>query len=235
MYKINDLIPDVRGKLRGRSDVNTRIVGWLKQSILDLTQSYPFEELSLPCPMTNFISSPLTSTYKIPYFTGQAITGRFTRILSWLIYYSVNPVIGVDTAFEMKGRALAVVRQQSTIKGIPVMYAQQGQNLIVGCAPNLNYATQMIVQKQHEFHPDMVDSEIFMPDDWREILVYAAAIRGCDELAMTEVGTTYYKRLHGDPKLQGDLGLLGARIDQQQRNMTNNERRLRLVVRRIGA
>ena len=251
MFTINDLTQNVVGKLRGRSDLRARIPVWIQNVVKDFTQSYPFEELSLSCPVTQFV--PGTSRYKIPYFLGTEVNTRFTRILSWIVYYTsdltqvrVSPIqgLGVGTTvvgslsssgisgFNMKGRAFPVVDQLSTIKGIPTLYAQQGQVLVVGNNPDQAYVTKLTVQKEHPFLSTLGDSQIYMPDDWRELIEYAAAMRGCDEIGMNDVGNIYYRRLYGDPKQQGDLGLLQARVSQQQRNMTNNERQFRLVMRK---
>jgi hypothetical protein len=230
---IKDLVVGVREKLRGRDDFDDRIPIWIKETILDLTMSYPFEDLGVKGPLSNFV--PSQSEYDINFFL-EGLGKPFTRILSWFVFYTPDGTVipGSSTGFNIKGRALQVVEPMSVIPGIPCLYAQNGRTLLVGFMPNVAYATYMRVQIVHPFiENNLLQTEVRMPVDWKDIIEYAAAIKGCDAVGMTEVGNGYLQKLHGDPKEPGNIGLIQARQSQQRRNLTNNERQLQPVVRRF--
>lgn len=238
---IQDLIPDVQDKLRGRSDLSeyggtpgSDIPSWLFRSILDLTPSYPFEELVMKGPYVNFTVG--TAEYLVTFFLPPQ-DQRFTQVRSFFRYFQTdNPPLTQNpnvTGSQLKFRMTSVVESMATIPGIPQYWCQNGNKILFGFQPDNSYTVFMRYQRPHPFDIDNLPaSQIFMPDDWREILAYAAAIKACDFLGLNELGLTYYKLLHGDPKNPASIGLLQARVSQMTRNASNNERQMQPVVRR---
>lgn len=238
---IQDVIPLVVSKIRGRSDLSSYagepgsdIPTWLMQAIQDLTPSFPFEELVMKGPYVNFITAQ--AEYAITYFLPNTDTA-FTQVRSFFRYFNTTnpPLVGATntTGNQLKSRATAVVEPLSVIPGLPQYWCQNGNNLLFGFQPDQAYTVFMRYQRPHPFDLENLPSQqIFMPDDWQEILAYAAAIKACDYLGLNDVGFGYYKLLHGDPKEPGSVGLIQARLSQMRRNLVINERQLQPVVRR---
>lgn len=239
---IQDIVPIVVSKLRGRSDLSTYgglpgsdIPSWIFASILDLTASYPFEELIMKGPYTNFIVGQ--AEYVLNYFLPTDDT-EFTMIRSFFRFFVTTnpPQTGTTNTVgsELKVRTTPVVEPMSTIPGIPQYWTQNGRILLFGFQPDQPYTVFMRYQRPHPFDiSNLPANQIYMPSDWREIIAYSAAIRGCEYLGMTDVALTYYKLLHGDPKDPGSVGLIQARQSQMRRNLSVNERQMQPIVRRF--
>jgi hypothetical protein len=140
-----------------------------------------------------------------------------------------------------------VVDVMSVIPGLPCAYTQVGEqrnagNLIVGYMPNSNYATYMRYQRQHPF-PEvdenssqgaaiLAQQKVYMPDDWQDIIEYAAAEKAMDDIGMLDVGMLFHQKVYGAPGDKKKPGIIVERMTQQQRQSEYNERQLRPRVRR---
>ena len=231
---IRDFIQGVTDKLRGRDDIVDRIPNYIRSAILDLSQNYEFEELRVKGPLTNFIvnqsSYPKKGSNCIFINPGD---DAITFIVTWFVYYSTTVTIGQSTGMEIKARTPRVVEPTSMISGIPTYYTIIGNEILVGYLPNQAYATQMRYQRQHPFSlgTQLINSTVFMPDDWKEIIEYAAAEKGCDDIGMNDIGILYHQKIYGNPQKKVP-GIIAERQSQQQRNLTYNETQLRPVVKR---
>jgi hypothetical protein len=93
----------------------------------------------------------------------------------------------------------------------------------------------MRYQIQHPFsNPPVLTDEIFLDDDWREIIEYAAALRGAGDLRMLDYATQYHNTLYGDPKKPADVGLLTARASIMENDIVSSQglRQIRPLMRR---
>lgn len=163
---INDLIPGVVDKLRGRTDKISSIPYYIAQALVDLSQNYEFEELKVTGPLTNFVQNlseyPLRGYDPLgisgnPFI--QASTDRITFIREWFMYFDTSGVVtpGVSTGTELKDRDVRVVRSMSVILGLPSVYCLVGSYdnygyILVGSMPDNPYPCQMVYQRQHPFN-----------------------------------------------------------------------------------
>jgi hypothetical protein len=93
----------------------------------------------------------------------------------------------------------------------------------------------MRYQIQHPIsNPPVLTDEIFLDDDWREIIEYAAALRGAGDLRMLDYATQYHSILYGDPSKPRDVGLIAARVSMLENDMVSNQgmRQIRPLIRR---
>jgi hypothetical protein len=262
--KIKDLIRPVIGKLRQRTDMIDVIPYYIAQSLLDLTENIEFEGLKVTGPLANFVPNiaeyPI-SGYDINGITGnpfiQSTDVKLTFIQSWFVYFNTNGQItpGQNTGKEIDARALRVVEPMSKILGIPSVYVlfgnkRVGGKIIVGQMPDNPYACQMRYQKQHPFNipfaqvmqaqydPSLANmlasSEVYIDDDWSEIVILSAAEKVCDDIGMNEIGAQYHQKLFGYKDKRGNdyPGLITVRQTQQERSTPFNSRALRPYVRR---
>src|SRR5215831_2749669 len=235
---IKDLMPGIIRKLRNREDLTDAIPGYVKKAVLDITQNYEFDELRFTGPIVNFVINQ--AEYKRDFFT-QPGHGYCTFVVSWFVYFDATVTVGQSTGFPIKYRQPRVVDPMSTIPGLPCAYTQVGEqrnagNLIVGYMPNSNYATKMRYQRQHPF-PEVDDNstqgaailaqqKIYMPDDWQDIIEYAAAEKAMDDIGMLDVGVLFHQKIYGNTSKKMP-GLIVERMTQQQRQSEYNERQLR--------
>lgn len=240
---IKDLVPGVIRKLRNREDLTDIIPIYCKKAIIDITQNYEFDELRHTGPIGNFVINQ--AEYARDAFT-QPGHGYCTFIVSWFVYLTSTVQVGSSTGYPIKYRAPRVVDPMTTIPGLPAAYTQVGEqknqgNLLVGYMPNQDYATYMRYQRQHPF-PDVDDNcsqgakvlaqqHIYMPDDWQDIVEYAAAEKALDDIGMLDVGALFHQKIYGSPTKRMP-GLIVERMTQQQRQSEYNERQLRPRVRR---
>jgi hypothetical protein len=239
--KIKDLMSGVRKKLRNRDDLDDSLPTYIKKAIFDLSQNYEFDELRYTGPTKNFITN--VSQYPRNFFS-QPDHKYVTFIVSWFVYFDSTVTKGQSTGRVIKYRQPRVVENMSTILGIPMSYCQVGEqinqgNLIVGYMPDKAYASYMRYQIQHPFPavPDndiktariLGEQHIYMPDDWQDIIEYAAAERACDDVGMLDVGALFHQKIYGNPQKKSP-GIIAERLSQQQRQSDYNERQLRPIV-----
>lgn len=236
---IKDLMPGVRRKLANRDDADTVSPIWIRDSIMELTESYPFNQLEVQGPVVNF--TPLVCSYLVRAFTNN--NERPTVIYSWYVSStnSISNVVNSSVSGRiLKYRTQPVVDLMSKINGTPSKWTKHGTDFIVGACPDSNYATQMKYQREHPFLCDKWDvsglqnQTVHMPDSWSIIVEFHAAMIGAHELRMSDYATTYHQALYGDPDFKktgrGNPGLIMQRTSQYDRDSSQNERQIQMVV-----
>ena len=196
---INDLVPAVRSKLRGRTDKDSSIPYYIAQALIDLSTNYEFEELKQTGPLTNFvvnIAEYPTKGYDPSGINGNpfvlSVDDRITFIRSWFTYFDTNGMVNVG-------------------------YEQILQSL----------GDSSLTSK-------IAASKVYMPRDWIEIVILAAAEKACYDIGMNEIGMSYHQQLYGykDKKGSEYPGIITVKISQQDRQTSFNSRAMRPVVRR---
>ena len=244
---VKTLVPGVVRKLRGRTDLTDVIPIYIKKAVIEFSQNYEFDELRYTGPLSSFTTGQ--SQYPINTFTQEG-HDKVTFIVSWFCFFGSSGTIGTtfppstnntNTGNVLKYRQPRVVENMSVIPGIPVVYTQVGEqrsigNYIVGYSPNQNYATYMRYQIQHPFPEDsdpkiIAATYLYMPEDWQDIIEYAAAEKACDDIGMLEVGTLFHQKLYGNPSKRTP-GLIVEKLSTQQRQSEYNNRQMRVMVRR---
>jgi len=238
---INDLVPEVINALQGRTDVQPIVPLYIKRSIQELSESYPFPELERTGPTVQLTTNQ--STYAASYFL--LPNDDYTFANSWAIYvdYPTNSVVGpIDYRTP---KAIEQMISPATT-GIPSKWTRYGLNFMFGPVPNNPYSVFLRYQVRHQFPPSndaqaLGTAAIYLPPSWDEIVVYAAAQR----IAVVKRWNDQTKELHdilyGDPEYQmsegkrGQPGLISARISQIQRDEMFNSRQLMITYPRYNA
>lgn len=235
---VSDLFDGIIAKMGNRTDLAKRIPIWARKAILELTQTYEFEELKVTGPLTTFTANQ--AEYSKNFFTIN--NEDWTDIKSWFLQLPTTTV-----GWEIKGRSLMMVEPLSKISGIPTFWAQHGSLLIIGFNPNQAYTTQVRYQRKHPFTPQdqrnisvnsYDNNEIYMPEEWQDVIEFAAAIRGATEERQFDYVNGYRDIVYGDEKYrlsdgqEGNPGLIFGLTSQQYRNKQHNERQLQPIVQR---
>lgn len=241
---INDLMPGVTRKLGGRVDAATNSPLWIKDAVTELTESYPFEQLAVDGPIVQFQVG--VNEYPITFFTNNNEYPSIIR--SWFVSSTTNTNL-TPTASQnnttgrfMKYRTLPVLDVMSKVFGPPSKWTRNGKNLIVGSCPDQNYATQIKYQREHPWLCSLFDpvalqvQTVQLPQSWSIIVEFLAAKIGAAELRMLDYASDYHTTLYGDPDFKktgrGNPGLIFARTSNFDRDSSNNERQIQMVVMR---
>jgi hypothetical protein len=121
--------------------------------------------------------------------------------------------------------------------GLPAKWTRFGTNIWVGPQPNQQYTTFMVYQRRHPFNDqNLASSPIYMPPEWAEVVDYAAAYRlAAGPLRWMDFAKQLRELLYGDPTVTdtlGTLGLIKARLYQQQMDGRMHSRQMTPVVGR---
>lgn len=238
MFLVNDCVPGVTRKLGNRTDLttldangNTPIYQYIADAVTELTDTFQFHELRTTGPLLGLITSQ--NTYSKYFWTngGEA----WTDVNNFFLQLDATSGIG----WRVEYRDISIVQPMSVISAIPVYWAQQGESIILGFKPQQAYNTQWSYQRKHPFSvPVNKLDRIYMPDVWKEVVEYAAALRGAIEKRAMDYIQLYSQALNGDEDYyrsggkKGKPGLIFGRISQEQRNKTHNSRQLAPVVQR---
>lgn len=245
--EVQDLIAGVTRKLGNRTDTDAVAPLWIRDAVLEITESYDFSELQTTGPLVPFVRNQCR--YASTYFTNS--NERATRIGSWFRFNQGTPTSIQDTTLNgmmLKFRTKPVVEQMAKNTGATSKYARISDTLlIVGPSPDQAYYSFQNYQKEHPFPEDTVDNNavtgsllnttLFIPKSWKLIVEFWASRLGALEKRMLDVAAGYHEVLFGDPNFQktGDLskgtpGLIFHRVSQFERDASQNERALQPVV-----
>ncbi len=245
--KVQDLTAGVIRKLGNRTDITNLVPLWVRDAVLELTESYDFAELQTVGPLSQFTAG--TARYNLTQFTND--NERATRIGSWFKFNGGTPT-GIDdislNGIILKFRTKPVVEQLSKSSGPPINWTRISDSIIlIGPNPDQNYYTYLDYQKEHPFPEDtqennnflgsLQDADIYVPRSWKLIIEFWAARLGALENRMMDVADSYYNVLFGDPAFRksndpskGTPGLIFRRQSQYERDASQNERALQPIV-----
>lgn len=247
--KVQDLVQGVTRKLGNRTDIAPNIPFWIRDAVLELTESYDFPELQTTGPLVQFV--PKQSRYNQTFFTNN--NERATRLALWFVFNQGTPTGIDDTVLNgrvIKFRTKPVVTQQAKTPTLPSSWTRINSNVVlVGPCPDQGYFTYWEYQKEHPFPEDTIENnnatsslltaDIFITKSWKLIIEFWAARVGALENRMMDVAQAYYDVLFGDQAFRksgdpskGTPGLIFRRESQFERDSGQNERALQpLVIR----
>lgn len=237
--KIRDLIPEVRNVLQGRTDIDDVAPFAIKRALQEYTVSFPFEELRVTGPQVQL--TPSQPVYPISFFlnSGDDYTSPESFVI--LVDYPSNTVqgsINYRTPKAIEGMLSPATR------GIPSRFTRYGMNFMLGPVPDQAYTVFLRYQVKHPFPTDdaaLAGADMYVPDDWEEIIAYAAALRIARSKRWTDQVKDIHDSLFGDPeaiKSEGKFGrpgLLSARLAQVERDERFNTRQLSITVPRYNS
>ena len=247
---ISGLLNKVKAALQNRSDVSEsatnpemRPSAWLRDAIREITASNPFEELRVTGPVQT-IGPGLGwqgSNYAYPVQMFLNPGDDVTLMEDPVIFLTavqgavagLIPVQTINTTLSsnVNGYSMDYLTPKAiqTILfipgGVPFKYTRYGAQFWFGSQPGQAYNVYLPYQLRHTFNPDLVSTQVRMPQDWFDILAYAAAERGAIALRWNDQATFLHNTLYGDPKTfdpatgkYGRPGLIEAKLMQQERD-----------------
>ena len=235
---IATLQQDVIDALQGRTDITTTMIAnYVAKTVIEITESMPFEELRTTGPTYNLIQyQPI---YPLALFMNGG--DDYTSNESFVIYidYPTNSV--VNTMKYRTPRAIEMMIAPAT-QGIPAWWTRFGPNVHFGPTPNNTYSVFMRYQVRHPFStPAAISDPLYITNSWFDIVAYGAAERIAIVKRWTDQAKTLHDILYGDPEYQltqgkrGRPGLIAARRMQVERDQMFDTRMLTPIIPRYNS
>ena len=231
---ISDLIPETINALQGRTDVSSLIPLYMKRTLQEITDNYPFEELRVTGPVTSLVKGQ--STYPASKFLNPS--DDYTIHSSFALYVDF-PTNSVVTPVVYKTPAAIEVMISPATQGIPSRWTRYGTQIFLGPTPNNTYSLFFRYQKRYQFEEsNLATTPILVAPDWEEIVIYATAERIALVKRWNDQATYLHSILYGDPAYQmsegkkGRPGLISARLFQQEKDEQQGTRQLIPLVTR---
>jgi hypothetical protein len=240
---IGDLTNKVKAALQNRADVSEtqtnpemRPSAWIRDALRELTANWPFTELQKPGPLVTigpglgFQGSNYMYPVSMFLAPGDDVTIQEDPVifLNPLQALAVGATVGMVTntvGYSMDYLTPKAIQPMLFIGGgIPFKYTRYGNMFWFGTQPGSNFNVYLPYQVRHPFNPDLPTTPIRMPQEWFDIIAYAAAERGAVTLRWNDQASYIHQVLYGDPASQmkdGSLarpGLISARIFQPERD-----------------
>jgi hypothetical protein len=223
----------VWAKLSQRQDVMAYGAQWIADTVLEYSQSYPFQGLqrstTTPVQLTGGVYqypfSTFVNTGDIPTPVNQ-YNANPKLIPSFFMFYDnpLNPVTGYNPGIGLTYKSIDSMELMFSTPGTPAYWTRYQNQIFIAPQPIQNFFAYMRYQIQHPFsQPAALTDVIELDDDWRELIEYGAAMRGAINLRMLDYASQYHNVLFGDPKKKGDLGMLTARVSQQENDIVSNQ------------
>jgi hypothetical protein len=115
---------------------------------------------------------------------------------------------------------------------LPTEWYRFAANIGFTPVPDKAYQIQTRMLRQHPINDaNLNQTQILIPRDWNEILVWAAVQRGFMEYSEYEKAQKIFMLLHGDPKHPERPGLLESRKKRREMEAHRTEEPLRPVYR----
>src|SRR6266851_6307204 len=131
---INDLIPEVVNALQGRSDIAALVPLYMKRTLQEITDNYPFEELRTTGPLVSLTAN--LSTYPASVFLNTSDDYTIHSSFALYVDFPRNTVISSVT---YKTPAAIEVMIAPATKGIPSKWTRYGPNIFLGPTPDKPY------------------------------------------------------------------------------------------------
>lgn len=207
MVTINDRIANVTLMLGNRTDIQSRVIGWLGAAYLELGYAYPLETLE----------ASETDTTTSGVGSGDIDFPPLARGVKDVTAVQTN---GTTIPLDLKDikwiRRLPV---GVNFCGVPGVYATYGETIYIRPEPKV--AVNLIIDywQKPVLSDPVEDTPILLPDDWLEILDNAAALRGYPGLLEFDKMQAIRQYLFGytDPETNHKTpGIIHSRMTRRQ-------------------
>ena len=234
----------VYSKLSAREDLVARgVYYWIQDAILELSRNFRFQGLERTGPQFQFTVgvTSYAPTVWMDVIAKETITNLIPSIFRFFNPFSPTN-IGVNAGSTMKWKTVDALELMFQSPGIPTYFTRYNDQLLVAPQPDTSYTAYVRYQVEHPFStPEVEPTDPFLlPNDWKEIVEYAAALRGATVLRMLDYANQYHGVLFGDPEYQrssggrGQPGLIARRHSQMETDSTSMMRSIRVLVNSAG-
>ncbi len=234
IFLISDLANEVIPKVENRVTDIARAYTWVRDALIEISSDPDlrdeFSELEVFGP--KFIltggakTPPAVQEYpEILLITAGDINVSTLDILLWR-----------DPPTNSVRQKLEPSHYQETDKSViisstPTSWYRFGNSIGFYPSPDKNYQVQTRVLRMHPINDAVLQAtQILLPRDWNDIIIWAAAERGFMELEEFEKANAIHMMLHGDPKYPMKPGILNGRKKKRSKEAWRTTGRLRPIV-----
>lgn len=234
VFLISDLANEVIIKCENRTTDLSRAYVWVRDAILEIAGNPDyrdeFSELEMLGPTFKLTGSTTIGLSTQEYDESNLIPAGDVNMATLDIFLwtdpptnSVRQKLNPSHYQEADKSVVAVSR--------PISWYRFSGNIGFYPSPDKNYQVQARVLRQHPIADAAVQTtQILLPRDWNEILVYAAVERGFIELGEYEKANSIHTLLYGDPRYPNKPGLIAGRKKKRGREAWRTSQGLRPVV-----
>jgi len=221
MALIGDRVTYVTKMLGNRTDLASRISGWLVSAYIELGMGYDFEDLEDT--VDDAFASGGDGVYNYP------TNARAVKAITLYDIDSGAPIF-------LRKKNIVLIDRQPAKEGVPSIYAVFKKQVVVRLIPNKTYIVKWRVWMKPVIESTINSTELKLPDDWLEILDYSAALRGHVELHEADKAAQLHQLLFGANTQSGRLipGLIKQRLLMRQAESPSEEYGIRPKVRRYN-
>lgn len=234
IFLISDLATEVIKKVENRSTDIQRAYQWLVDAIIEVSSDPDyrdeFAELEILGPTFNLTGSTTASLSVQEYDETNIIPTGDINVAT------LDILIWRDPPFNTVRQKLDPSHYQETDKSVvtlapPISWYRFGGQIGFYPSPDLNYQVQARVLRQHPIADSAIQTtQILLPRDWNEILVWAAVEKGFAELEEYEKAQAVHTLLYGDPRYPSKPGMVNGRKKKRSKEAFRTSQGLRPVV-----
>lgn len=230
IFTINDLVNEVILRCENRVSDTARAAVWLRDAILEITGNpdfrNEFDDLEVVGP--TFALSAGVQEYPFSNF----ITSGDYNMSTLDVFLWSDPGTNLNRLKLNPSHYQEADKQPTLTQAQPTDWYRFGDNLGFTPVPNNSYQSQIRLYRMHPIaESDPAQTQLYIPRDWHEILVWAAVERGFMELLEYEKSAQIHQLLHGDPKHPDRPGLYDGRKKRREREAWRQQQALRPIVR----
>lgn len=236
-YTFLSLEQEVLIRCENRVQDTSRADIWLRDALLEMTSDPKlrdeFDELEVIGPKVNLIGGQVgISVQEYPFSLLLPVGVYNTATLSVLLWSdppgNTNRIAVFATNYQDAD-------QITPFPGQPFKWYRYGDTIGFVPTPDQNYQVQARIYKQHPINDvNLPATSVLIADDWREVLILAAVVRGFIELNEFEKAAKLKILLYGDPAKPDEPGLMYKRKKRRDKEMWRRQQSLSPRVRRYS-
>jgi len=235
-YTFTQLEPEVLIRMENRIEDTARADVWLQDTLLEMCSDPQlrdeFDELEIIGPQFTLTGGSIGVSVQEYAFSNLLPAGVYNMAtLSVLIF--TNPPQN-NNRWQLSATSYQDADQITPFPGLPVKWYRYGDSIGFVPTPDLNYIVQARVYKEHPIATPLSNTVVLLADDWREMLILGAVMRGFIELNEFEKAAKLKILLYGDPKKPDEPGLMYKRKKRRDREMWRRQQALSPRVRRYS-
>lgn len=235
MATIADRVARVTAMLGGRTDIASRVENWIRDAYVDLGASYDFEELE-QTHNTDVTSGNNEYAYPTLFLNNNTEQWEVRAIKTLTLRGNGN-----NRVVPLTRRHITWLDRFPPQNGDPAIYCPYHNNVVIFPTPASDWILRWrvwlkprIVQTDSNNNIFMNSTPLMMPDDWLEILDYAAAMRGHTELLERDKAAEVMQLLFGaaDPRTGRRVpGLIDQKMLKRHAESNQNDYGMRPIKR----
>lgn len=231
-YTFASIEQEVLIRCENRITDTSRADIWLRDSLLEMTSDPKlrdeFDELEVVGPLFQ-----LTSNQQEYPFSDLLPAGVYNTATLSLLLWTDPP--GNTNRISCFATNYQDADQITPFPGQPFKWYRYGDNIGFVPLPDLTYTVQARIYKQHPINDlNLPATVVLIADDWREVLILAAVVRGFIELGEFEKAAKLKILLYGDPSKPDEPGILYKRKKRRDKEMWRRQQSLSPRVRRYS-